>query len=279
MKLFKNFAVKRPFLFGIALILLYAMLSTLAYPVHFLFPENEVEQLYGDAAAKLIVFLVFLTILWRFGWIPRSGITRSGNIKFWLIITGLIIFCALAKLIAFTGSITITFPNPELAAANLILAFSTGLVEEIMVRGLVLIAMILAWGSTRQGYLKAILFSSMLFGLAHLFNIMIRPIGVVVVQALILTMPGIFYATLVLACRSLWPAIVIHWLGNAAVNIKLISAGNYQETFMMWLIYAISLIPLMVVSAFLFPGLLQTNDMSTNGIEKELITQKPSGTI
>lgn len=274
MKLFKNFAVKRPFLFGVALIFLYAVLTALVYPVHFLFPENEAGQLYGDAAAKFIVFLVFLGVLWRFGWIARSGITRSGNIKLWPIIAGLVIYCVLTKLFAFTGSITILPSNPELAAANLILAFSTSLVEETMVRGLVLIAMMLAWGSTRQGFLKAIFLSSILFGLAHLFNIMIRPVGVVVAQAVILTMPGIFYATLVLASRSLWPAIIIHWLGNAAVNIKLMGAENYQETFTMWSMYAMSLIVLMAVSAYFIRELVQANEMPRNGAEKPLITSK-----
>jgi hypothetical protein len=52
MKKFKSFALKRPFLFGIMLILLYAFLTTLAYPIHYLLPENEAGQLYGDAIRR-----------------------------------------------------------------------------------------------------------------------------------------------------------------------------------------------------------------------------------
>jgi hypothetical protein len=105
---------------------------------------------------------------------------------------------------------------------------------------------------------------------------MIRPFGVVVVQALILTLPGIFYAALVFAYRSMWPAIVIHWLGNAAVNIKLIGNKNYQETFSMWILYGISLIPLVVYSAYLIRGLLQSNEIFSTVIDKPLIAQKES---
>ena len=130
-----------------------------------------------------------------------------------------------------------------------------------MVRGLVLVAMILAWGSTKGGQLKAVLFSSLLFGLIHLFNLMIRPPGVVLLQALIVTLPGIFYAAIVLIYRTLWPAIVIHWLGNAAVNIKLVGVENYQETFAMWLIFGLSLIPLVVFSAYLIQRLPPSDEI------------------
>ena len=64
-------------------------------------------------------------------------------------------------------------------------------------------------------------------------------------------MPGILNAAIVLTRRSLWPAIIIDWLTNAAVNIKIAGFETYQETFTMWIIFAIALIPLMVISAYL----------------------------
>jgi membrane protease YdiL (CAAX protease family) len=276
MNKFKNFALKRPFLFGIVLMILYALLTALAYPVHYLFPENEAGQLYGDAVTKFLVFVVFLVVLWRFGWIQKSGITRVRNMRIWLVIAGLLVYLVVIQLYAFTGSFTIAFPKSPLGYANLAFAFSTSLVEETIVRGLVLIAMILAWGSTKQGKLKAILFSSLLFGIFHLFNIMVRPVGVVLAQALIVTMPGIFYATIVLAYRSLWPAIVIHWFGNAAVNIKLIGNDNYQETFTMWIIFAISLIPLIAYSAYLILRLPQSDEILNMDASKPYVSMKES---
>lgn len=274
MNRFKNFALQRPFLFGIVLVILYAFLTALAYPVHYLFPENEAGQLYGDAMAKFIVFLIFLAVLWRFGWIFLSGITRPGNIKIWPVIAGFTVYAVLTQLYAFTGSISIAFPDPPLAVAHGVFALSTALDEETMVRGLVLIAMILAWGSTKGGQLKAVLLSSLLFGLIHLVNLMIRPPGVVLLQALIVTLPGIFYAAIVLAYRSLWPAIVIHWLGNAAVNIKLIGAANYQETLTMWLIFGISLIPMLVYSVYLLQKLPPAAGILSSHADKPLVIRK-----
>jgi membrane protease YdiL (CAAX protease family) len=248
---FRSFATKRPFLFGLLLIFIYALLGTITYPAHFLFSEDEVGRLYGDALSKFTVFLVFLFILWRFGWMKASRITCLGDVKTWLIVAGILVYKILAELYAFTGDISIRFPDPQLAIANLVFPLSTSLVEETMFRALALVAMILAWGSTKQGQIKAVLLSSVFFGLTHMFNIIVRPFGVVLFQAIVAALPGILYAAIVLARRSLWPAIIIHWLTNAAVNIKLIGTEDYQETVTMWVIFAVSLIPLMAYSAYL----------------------------
>jgi hypothetical protein len=50
---FKNFAIKRPFVFGLILIFIYSFLSFPTYPVHYLFPETEAGQILGDALGKL----------------------------------------------------------------------------------------------------------------------------------------------------------------------------------------------------------------------------------
>ena len=73
MKKFKNFALRKPFLFGLSSIVIYSILATLTFPVHFLFPDNEAGQVFGDAAAKILIFAVFSLFLWRFGWLNRPA--------------------------------------------------------------------------------------------------------------------------------------------------------------------------------------------------------------
>lgn len=251
MKKFKNFALKRPFLFGIALVFVFALLGTLTYPVHFLFPETEVGQLYGDAVSKLIIALVFTAILWRFGWLKALGMTNLGNLKVWLIIAPIAIYKIIAETYAFTGGLTFKLADPQLAIATIAYHLPTSLVEETMCRALVLTAMMLAWGDTKKGQVKAVVLSSLCFGMAHLFNIMVRPAGLVLFQTVIVTLPGILYGALVLTHRSIWPAVVIHWLTNVAVNVRLIGVENYQETPAMWMTFALSLIPVTAYSAYL----------------------------
>jgi len=247
----KNFATNRPFLFGLILIILYSLLGTLTFPVHFLFPENEVGQLYGDALSKFIIFIIFLVLLWRFGWINASGLNRMGKIINWLIIGIILLYEIFTKLYAFTGGFALGLPSSPLEIANLVVNLPTSLVEEIMFRGLILVSMIMAWGNTKQGQIKAIILSSLFFGLIHLLNIIVRPVGVVFFQVIVVILQGMVYATIVLAFRSLWPSIIIHWLSNAAVNIMLVGNESYQETISMWLIYALTVIPLIIYSAYL----------------------------
>lgn len=251
MEKFKQFALRQPILFGFVLIFLFALLTTLTYPVHFLFPEGELAKYYGDAVSKFISFLVFLLLLWRFGWLRISGMTRLGNIWVWLVVAGLLLYKFPFELYAFTGDFSLPISNLPLAIANTIYYLPASLVEEVMYRGLVLTAMLIAWGDTKSGQVKAVLISSLLFGILHLFNIIARPIGVVLFQAVVVTLPGILYATLVLTSRSLWPAIIMHWLTNTAVNIKISGFATYQDTFTMWIIFGIALIPLMLFCAYL----------------------------
>ena len=251
MKKFKSFALNRPFLFGLVLVFIYIILGTLTYPAHFLFPESEVGQLYGDALSKFIIFLCFLFILWRFGWIKASRINRLGNILTWVIVIIILIYKIPLELYAFTGDFAIKFPNSPLAVANLVFSLQTSFVEETIFRALVFVAMISAWGETKNGQIKAVALSSLFFGLMHMINIFIRPFGVVLLQAIVVSLPGILYAALVLSQKSLWPAIVLHWLTNAAVNIKLVGSDTFQETLSVWIIYAIILIPIVAYSIFL----------------------------
>jgi len=250
MQKFKVWALHRPFLFGLVLFFIYAMLGALSYPVHFILPETESGQLIGDALSKLIAFGVFLFVFWRFGWLKDSGLARWGSPLVWIVFAPLLSFKVLGWLYAFTGDLTIPITGSGLAASILGLQLTTSLVEETMVRGLVLTAMIAAWGTTKEGQFKAVILSSLYFGIIHLSNLIIRPPGVVLLQALILSLPGLLYAALVLRYQTLWPGIIMHWLVNASVNIKLIGVNSYQETLAMWGIAAAVSIPLALLSLY-----------------------------
>ena len=248
---FKAFVINHPIFFGLILVFLYSLLSTLSYPVHFLFPENEVGQLLGDTLSKAIIFVAFVLLLWRFGWIKASGLLHLGKGADWLIFLGLLIYKLLIELYAFTGDFLPVLPSSTYTMTQVVYFFPSVLVEESMYRALLLLAMILAWGDTKQGIVKAALYSSFFFGMLHLFNILVRPAGVVLFQAVIVSLPGLLYAAIVLKSRTLWPVILLHWLTNAFVNVKISQIDNYQETTGMWILWAVLLIPLIIYSAIL----------------------------
>ena len=251
MNKFKNFALRRPFFFGLVLIIMYVFFVYLTFPINFLFPETEIGQLYGNAAIKLTISLLFLAILWRFSWGQASGLTRFGNDKAWLVVAIILVYHVLINMRFMTGDFAILFPDSPLAIANLVYYFPASLMEEVLFRGLTLLAMVFAWGHTKKGLLKAIILSSLLFGLIHLLNVFELALEVVFLEILVASLLGFFWAAITFATRSLWPAIIIHWLTNAAVNLKLIGIENFQETIPMHLGRALFFIPLVIYGAYL----------------------------
>lgn len=246
MKKIKAFAIKRPYVFGLLLIFVLILLSSLTFPIKFLFPENDLGSAWAGALGSLIISLVFLLIVWRFGWLKKSGFTTFGKAKFWMIVLAIAAYKIMVELLAFTGDLSFSVENPTLAGAILIEYFTRAVIEEIMIRALLFIAMLSAWGDSRKGRIKAVILSSMIFGLIHLFNLFTAPSIAVLMQALIVMLPGVLYAVLLLKTRSIYPGILLHWLTNAAVNIKILTMSDYQESVSMYLIFGAALLPLMV---------------------------------
>ena len=247
----KTYALKRPFLFGFLMIFIYAMITAISYPVHYLFPENEVGILYGDAVSKAIAFILFVFVLWGLGWLRPSGLRKINLGWSWAMILIVLIYKVLTTIHAFTGSVILVIPNTPASVAESVYSFPTALVEEAMYRGVVLLAMIAAWGDTKKGIVKAILLSSILFGMLHLLNAIANPFGMVLFQAVIVSLPGILYAALFLRTGSLWPAIIIHWLTNASLNAKIATMESFSETPQMWIQWGVYLLPLVVFSFYL----------------------------
>ena len=106
-----------------------------------------------------------------------------------------------------------------------------GMVEETVYRGLVLYTFVRLWANTRWGLVASVLLSALFFGASHMVWV---AFGKPVLQSTLLSLSafesGVFYGAIVLASGSIWPAVILHGLVNAAVNVNLIGFPNYQET-------------------------------------------------
>lgn len=104
---------------------------------------------------------------------------------------------------------------------------SVGLIEEILIRGLVLPLMLRQWGAAKGGVYKAVLVSSAIFGLAHMANLVMgrRDLLSTSAQITYALFFGVFFAALVLRNRSIWPAIFCHFLFDWAGNFKAVTVG------------------------------------------------------
>jgi len=250
MKRFKRFAIHHPITFGFIVILLYTLLSTLTWPITQVQPAPEGYEI-GTALAKIVMAGCFLLILWRFGWLKVSGFSSLGGMQIWLIAGCLMIYNALLGAFAFTGNLWGGLPAMSLLLSVLFYAFATSLLEETMYRGLLMTAMVKAWGNTRKGLFVVAILSGFFFASLHFINLIIRPFPVVALQVLGMTMVGFVYASIVFSGRSIWPVIIFHSVVNAATGLQVIQNPNFEETTNAWFIFNLVVLPLFVLSLFL----------------------------
>lgn len=130
----------------------------------------------------------------------------------------------------------------------LLVAILPAICEEFMHRG------ILLQGAKKLGYKKSIFYSSLLFGLIHLN----------VEQFFYAAILGGFLATIAVASKNIWPAIIVHFVNNGII-VYLRGArafgwfgGNYAEVIMnyfngfnLFLFVSLMIVVFLLVTGFL----------------------------
>jgi len=184
---------------------------------------------YGDAMTvsigRLAVTACVLFLVWRLDWLKASGISRLGSWQVWLFALGGLVYFASASLYSFYGKVAFDFPSllqlPG-ARAAVISHFIAGLSEEILFRGLVLYALMRVWGKTSRGILGSVLLAATLFGLVHITQVFTY--GITLSSALLLVLQvfvlSTWWGVLVVLGGSIWPAAILHFVGNAVVAVQ-----------------------------------------------------------
>jgi len=271
MQKLERLTIHHPIIFGFVLILLFTLLSTLTWPITQIFPSPEGYEV-GTALAKFVIAACFILLIWGFGWLKTSGFTSLGPKWIWLLVIVLMIFRAIIGIYAFTGSIQFGLLTVELTLAILFYTFATSLLEETMYRGLLLTAMVKAWGSTRRGLYAAAILSGLFWASLHFINLIIHPFPVVALQVLEITMAGFVYAAIVLSSRSIWPVIILHWVVNASVSLQAIQNPNFEETTTAWFIFNLAALPMVGVGIYLMQKLALRCTISKQRVRDEKST-------
>jgi uncharacterized protein len=183
-------------------------------------PGDAHAEEWGKAGSALVTQLLVAAaatalVLWL-GWWRHAGFTPvrewSNLHLYWLpvlLVLVVLVFGAM-RYGASPGWLALTVPG----------ALATGYLEELVIRGIILLVLLRAWRHRPRGVLAAVLVSSLVFGLAHYANLVDpdpRPLTVTA-QVLTTTLVGIGLGALVVRTNTLWPAVVVHWLNNAAVQ-------------------------------------------------------------
>jgi membrane protease YdiL (CAAX protease family) len=258
LKRFQHFATQHPLAFGLVLFFLFTLLSTLTWPISQQFPFPEGSEL-GKALAKIVMTACFVGVLWRFGWLESAGYCHLGSRRLWLVVIPLVLYKAFLGVYVFSGAIVFPFPPLPVTLGIVVFSLTTALLEESMYRGLLLTAMLKAWGHTRRGVLLSALVSGLFWAFLHLFNLIIRPWPVVFSQVLSITLVGFYYGVIAIASRSIWPAVLFHWVTNSVITLALRPIPDFEEAIPHWVGYTlISLLPVLVSLWLLRPGLNRT---------------------
>lgn len=173
-------------------------------------PITGVDKLLGD----ILITLFCLCIIYAIGIAQTAGFQKEGFTKG--IIYG-IPFIAIGLCAAFIGNIGMNIDQLEPISVAGILLFTinmlfVGINEEICMRSLILNNLILKYGKSKKEVYKAILISSVIFGVIHLVNIFFIPPVTVVVQAINAASAGVLFSVIYICSKNIWATIAIHAL-------------------------------------------------------------------
>lgn len=111
-----------------------------------------------------------------------------------------------------------------LIAVFVICMVLVGITEEFLCRGVLAELLLRRYGATKEGVWRAVIISGVLFGLAHLSNLLgAEPVGVLV-QCVIAGMMGMAFAAIYFRTGCIWVTVALH----AFVDVcALITGGLY----------------------------------------------------
>jgi membrane protease YdiL (CAAX protease family) len=224
MKRLSSWAVRRPILFSVSfcvpVILAFVTLATVIAEVLKHLAGWGSNGAYVGHAIGLVIGSVFLhELLRRFEWLDVVRLRKLQPVA-WLFIVPPLLYVITAVFYVSSGTFDLNFSDPLRSSLITIRMLSTGLFEETAFRGVILSAMLLAWGSTKRGVLKCFLISSLLFGMLHLVNLLSRDILPAFSNAVYTCFTGALFAGVALRCRSIWPAVLLHGLSNALLSLN-----------------------------------------------------------
>jgi len=215
---------------SVAILFFFLLLGAISIPAQAIFSENIKQHDYSayllvSNTGQLVLSILVVALM------ARVGVKKAGVFGYKGLGRGMLLgwFGLLFALLLLTVNLVATpsefFVVPKTIPLLMVLlsAFLTGVFEEVLVRGLALNLMLERLGGSSKGILKAVLFTSLLFGVAHFVNIRtVADIFPVTIQVLSATMIGVYFAALYLRTRTLWVPIIIHAAIDAASFIMLV---------------------------------------------------------
>lgn len=227
MKKVKWFSGKRPVLCSIAaIVIILFILDGVGVLTGWIIGGTDiyVRMLIQEAVGVLAAWgMLYLTGLVPVLFNRGSGIGRGLLAGMYLLIVS--VYSLVFYLLLYEGERVL---KPwYLIGAYLLCMLCVGMVEEFVFRGIVATLMLRKFGMSRGGIWKAVALSGLLFGCAHISNILVAsPMGVFV-QVAVASMLGMILASIYFRSGCIWVTVLLHAFIDIAAAI---TTGLYSGT-------------------------------------------------
>ena len=227
----KRFAFDKPVVFSILIILVAGVLTEIPFDTTLLPVVDEpVAEFFRVLIGHTGTGLLLVWLLFKLDLFKRAGFTRPSRWKAVWLVWPLTLLALLNASELIDGSLTIDSSRPWLLVLYIAMNLAIGFCEEVMGRGVVLTVMLQKWGYTRRGIYQAVLVSSALFGVAHIFNLMTGhlPLLAGLTQIIYSVFFGVIFAACFLRNNAIWPAILMHGVIDFGGGLRHIAVEGSQ---------------------------------------------------
>lgn len=181
-------------------------------------------RFYGDYLADMLLnglgSIMLVVSAGIFGLRGKLGLNKPGSWKSVLLVWPLVLLAILDGSDSLTANLGLVF-DPFLLLIFIPLYFFIGFFEEILFRGAIQGMIMRRWGKNPRGIFLSVLVANLIFGGAHLLNLVMgRATAMYAVgQFLFAFFFGIFFSALYLRTGSLWPGIGLHMIYDFIANL------------------------------------------------------------
>ncbi|GAK49100.1 abortive infection protein [Candidatus Moduliflexus flocculans] len=275
----QRLADEKPFLFSIIVFLVMGILTEIPLE-RFFFPlmGYPICKFLEGIIEQGVTSLILVGLIKKLGLVEMAGFAPVRQWKALWLTWPLVVIALLNSSSLFDGSLHLDFSRPGEIVLYLGLFLSVGLFEEILGRGLVLSVMLRKWGATRRGMYLAVLTSSAMFGLFHVFNFALGrlPLLACGTQIVYSFFFGVVFAACFLRNQSIWPVIVLHAamdFGSDLLPEITIEGGNQiTATNSSW---TEAMISILITSALFLYGMFILRKVNTS----EKLDKKQTGEL
>jgi membrane protease YdiL (CAAX protease family) len=246
----KRLATEHPLRFVLVVLLGWIITGLLFALVAAGLLRTELASDLAQSVGTLVATGLLLVLAWRLDWLRRAGITRLGGRQVWLLTAAAVLYFYVGYRYAFFGGQP---PEPGLlfrlpaARAVFVRQVVVGFVEETLFRGVMLYALVRAWGTTRRGLTAAIVTAALLFGSLHIVQLASgNALAATLLTMALSVLSGIWLGALVLRWGSIWPGVAIHAASNMVVNIGALAVPDFVPATSAFVVALLMEVPLLL---------------------------------